>query len=307
MSSIDSKSISNNKSKKSIFFKILALLSITRWYNMLLVLISLYFVQIFIFDTSKRFLITLESKEIHLFILAMLLIITGGYLINAFYDFEKDMINQPEKTYFDRLVSKKSCLNIYILVNTLGLATSYLIGEKIFSFSFLLIFSLWLYSHKLRKKPLLGEISASLLMISFFVGLSILNWGILEKDLKLLLKLAFFSTYIFTIDLTREIVKKMISLKGDLIVGEKSIPIIFGIKKSKYIILFLMICSLLAILSLLPKIYPMSFSYYFIIAFIMISISIYLLRNSRTSRQYNRINNVYKTLIGLAILSIAMY
>ena len=60
-------------------------------------------------------------------------------------------------------------------------------------------------------------------------------------------------------------------------------------------------------LSLLPKIYPMSFSYYFIIAFIMISISIYLLRNSRTSRQYNRINNVYKTLIGLAILSIAMY
>ena len=36
--------------------------------------------------------------------------------------------------------------------------------------------------------------------------------------------------YIFTIDPTREIVKKMISLKGDLIVGEKSIPILLALK-----------------------------------------------------------------------------
>ena len=42
--------------------------------------------------------------------------------------------------------------------------------------------------------------------------------------------------YIFTVDLTREIVKKMISLKGDLIVGE-SIPIVLGIKFKVHYIL----------------------------------------------------------------------
>ncbi len=38
--------------------------------------------------------------------------------------------------------------------------------------------------------------------------------------------------------------QKMIHLKGDLIVGEKSLPIILGIRKTKYIILILMLIAL---------------------------------------------------------------
>ena len=106
--------------------------------------------------------------------------------------------------------------------------------------------------------------------------------------MKFNLTLALFSTYIFTIDLTREIIKKMISLKGDLIVGEKSIPIYFGIKKSKYIIFFLMISSLLAILSLLPIVLNRSFSYYFILSFAVISFAIYLLHHAKTKTQFKK-------------------
>ena len=298
MSFIDSSTIKKNK--KPFLIKFLALLSIARWYNILLILISLYFVQIFIFDTSKKFLLTLQSVNIHLYVFSILFIIMGGYLINAFYDFEKDMINQPNKTYFDRLVSKKSCLNIYLFVNIIGVIASFLINKEILIFSTLLIFALWIYSHKLRKKALLSEVSASLLMISFFIGLSVLNWRI---DLTLIL----FITYIFTIDLTREIIKKMTSIKGDLIVGEKSIPIFFGIKKSKYIIFFLMLSSQLAILLLLPAIISQLFSYYFMLAFIVILFSIYLLHNAKISKQFQLINNIYKVLIGLAILSIVLY
>ena len=298
MSFIDSSTITKNK--KPFLIKFLALLSIARWYNILLILISLYFVQIFIFDTSKKFLLTLQSVNIHLYVFSILFIIMGGYLINAFYDFEKDMINQPNKTYFDRLVSKKSCLNIYLFVNIIGVIASFLINKEILIFSILLIFALWIYSHKLRKKALLSEVSASLLMISFFVGLSVLNWRI---DLTLIL----FITYIFTIDLTREIIKKMTSIKGDLIVGEKSIPIFFGIKKLKYIIFFLMLSYQFAILLLLPAIISQLFSYYFMLAFIIILFSIYLLHNAKISKQFQLINNIYKVLIGLAILSIVLY
>ncbi len=298
MSFIDSSTIPKNK--KPFLIKFLALLSIVRWYNILLILISLYFVQIFIFDTSKKFLLTLQSVNIHLYVFSILSIIVGGYLINAFYDFEKDMINHPNKTYFDRLVSKKSCLNIYLFVNIIGVVASFLINKEILIFSILLIFALWIYSHKLRKKALLSEISASLLMISFFVGLSVLNRRI-DKTLIL------FVTYIFTIDLTREIIKKMTSIKGDLIVGEISIPIFFGIRKSKFIIFFLMLCSQFAILLLLPAIISQLFSYYFILAFIIILFSIYLLHNAKISKQFQLINNIYKVLIGLAILSIVLY
>ena len=299
MSSTDSRPISKNKNN-SLLIKFLAILSIARWYNISLITISLYAIQIFIYENSFSFLIQEKGIHLHLYVLAIDLIIVGGYLINAFYDFEKDMINQPEKTYFNILVSKRSCLNIYILCNILGITLTFLINTKILIFSIFLILALWIYSHKLRKKVLFGEISASFLTISFFLGIALFN-------LKFNLTLALFSTYIFTIDLTREIIKKMISLKGDLIVGEKSIPIYFGIKKSKYIIFFLMISSLLAILSLLPIVLNRSFSYYFILSFAVISFAIYLLHHAKTKTQFNKINTVYKFLIGLAIFSIVLY
>ena len=268
--------------------------------NNFLITLSLYAIQIFIYENSFKFLITQKGLSLHLYVLAIDLIVIAGYLINAFYDFEKDMINKPEKTYFNRLVSKKSCLNIYMLCNVIGILVAFLISKKILLFSLILILGLWIYSHKLRKKVLLGEISASLLLVSLFIGIGILNQ-------KIDFTLAIFSTYIFTIDLTREIVKKMISLKGDLIVGEKSIPIYFGIKNSKYIIFFIMISSLIAILSLLPFVINRTFSYYFILSFTVISYAIYLLHHAKIKTQYENINTVYKFLIGLAIFSIVLY
>ena len=95
MSSIDSNSISENNQKKSIFIKILAILSIARWYNISLITISLYAIQIFIYESSFNYLIHYQGLNLHLYILSIDLIVVGGYLINAFYDFEKDMINQP--------------------------------------------------------------------------------------------------------------------------------------------------------------------------------------------------------------------
>ena len=297
MSSTDSRPISN---KKSLIIKIMAILSIARWYNIFLITLSLYAIQIFIFENSIDFLLEDKGIKLHLYVLSVDLIIIAGYLINAFYDFEKDMINHPEKTYFNRIVSKNSCLNIYILCNILGVFMAFLISTKVLIFSISLIVALWIYSHKLRKKVLFGEISASLLTVSFFLGIALLNSNFN-------ITLGLFSTYIFTIDLTREIVKKMISLKGDLIVGEKSIPIYFGIKNSKYIIFFIMISSLLAILSLLPFVIDRTFSYYFILSFAVISYAIYLLHYAKIKTQYENINTVYKFLIGLAIFSIVLY
>lgn len=297
MSSTDSSPISD---KKSLIIKIMAILSIARWYNIFLITLSLYAIQIFIFENSIDFLLEDIGIKLHLYVLSVDLIIIAGYLINAFYDFEKDMINHPEKTYFNRIVSKNSCLNIYILCNILGVSIAFLISTKVLIFSISLIVALWIYSHKLRKKVLFGEISASLLTVSFFLGIALLNSNFN-------ITLGLFSTYIFTIDLTREIVKKMISLKGDLIVGEKSIPIYFGIKNSKYIIFFIMISSLLAILSLLPFVIDRTFSYYFILSFAVISYAIYLLHYAKIKTQYENINTVYKFLIGLAIFSIVLY
>lgn len=297
MSSTDSKA---SPIKKPVV-KLLALLSIVRWYNILLITISLYLTELFIFNKETSLFITIQHPQIHFYTLSIVFLTMGGYLINAFYDFEKDLINHPETTYFGRVVSKKTCLNAYVILTILGILIGALISKKILLFNALLAMGLWLYSHKLRKKPLTGEVSATFLTVSSFIGLYVYNN--LEPNRTLIL----FVTYIFTIDLTREIIKKMVSLKGDLIVGEKSIPILFGIKFTKYIILSQMMFSLLAIFTLLPFIIEKNIAYYFIIAIAIILFSIFLLNKSKTPSQFNKINSAYKLLLLLAIFSIMLY
>lgn len=297
MSSTDSKA---SPIKKPVV-KLLALLSIVRWYNILLITISLYLIELFIFNKETSLFITIQHPQIHFYTLSIVFLTMGGYLINAFYDFEKDLINHPETTYFGRVVSKKTCLNTYVILTILGILIGALISKKILLFNALLAMGLWLYSHKLRKKPLTGEVSATFLTVSSFIGLYVYNN--LEPNRTLIL----FVTYIFTIDLTREIIKKMVSLKGDLIVGEKSIPILFGIKFTKYIILSQMMFSLLAIFTLLPFIIEKNIAYYFIIAIAIILFSIFLLNKSKTPSQFNKINSAYKLLLLLAIFSIMLY
>ena len=64
---------------------------------------------------------------------------------------------------------------------------------------------------------------------------------------------------------------------------------------------------MVAILTLLPIIIYKPFSYYFIVAFLIISISIYLLHFAKNKSQYEKINSIYKLLLGLAIISITLY
>ncbi len=68
-----------------------------------------------------------------------------------------------------------------------------------------------------------------------------------------------------------------------------------------------MISSMVAILTLLPIISYKPFSYYFIVAFFIISVSIYLLHFAKIKSQYEKINSIYKLLLGLAIISITLY
>ena len=242
----------------------------------------------------------LRDIYLHMNILGISCLIMAGYIINGFYDFEKDMINHPEQTIFGRIVSKSFCFNSYVFLLFIGLVLSSFSGWKVFIFNVVFSFGLWFYSHKLRKKPLTGELGATLLTVSPFVSISIYY-------MTTNLTIGLFVGYIFALTVTREVVKRMVSLKGDLIVGEKSIPIIFGIRKCKYIILSFMIASMVMIIVLFPKILAQDISYYFGASFITIFISTFILRASKTPTQFDRINKIYKVLIVLAIGSIFWY
>jgi len=285
--------------QRYVFVKFLALLSLVRWYNILLITFGLYLSAIFLINPRAEWLATTLTYKLHLTIASLAFFIMAGYIINAFYDFEKDIINRPKATIFDRIISKKTCLNTYAFFILIGFTLSFFVGWKVLVFNTIFSFFLWFYSHKLRKKPLTGELGASLLTVAPFVSLTIFY---LETNLTIILYIG----YIFAITLTREVIKKMVYLKGDLIVGEKSLPILWGIRQTKYVILGLMLFSLIPIGILFPQIVDRYVLYYFIFSSILITTSITILSYSKTPTHFDRINSIYKLIILLGILSIPL-
>jgi 4-hydroxybenzoate polyprenyltransferase len=279
--------------------KFIALLSIIRWYNVLIVSLALLFSSVFLLNDAHEYVTTLKDVKLYLSIASVAFLMKAGFIINAFYDFEKDIINRPEETIFGRIISKTFCLNTYVLFIFIGLSLAFLISWKVLFFNFGFSFMLWFYSHKLRKKAFTGELSAALLTVAPFLSLSLYY-----QHYNLITFL--FVGYIFVLTMTREIVKKMISLKGDLIVGEKSLPIVLGIKKTKYILLAWIILASICIASLLPFITQLTIFYYFCFALVMLFVAALFLRRTKTAAQFTRMNNLFKMLLIAAILCIPL-
>jgi len=215
-----------SRKQRFIVLKVMAMLTLVRWYNVLLIGIGLYLSAIFLLNSESEWLATLLNYKLHLAIGSLCFYIMAGYIINAFYDFEKDLVNNPKGTIFNRIVSKTFCLNTYFLFNFIGTLLAIFVDWKVLLLNSILCFALWFYSHKLRKKPFTGELGASLLTIAPFVSLSIYYQ---HTNLKIGLYIGF----LFALTLTREIVKKLVGMKGDLVYGDKSLPIIWGINKTK--------------------------------------------------------------------------
>jgi 4-hydroxybenzoate polyprenyltransferase len=287
------------KHRQRLIIKIISLLSIVRWYNILLVSISLVLAALFLLNDIHNYRQVLTDYRLFTNIFAVAFLMMAGFIINAFYDFEKDIINRPEETIFGRIISKSFCLNAYVLFIFFGLLLSFFVGWKVLIFNFFFSFGLWFYSHKLRKKAFAGEINASLLTVAPFFSLSLLY-----QEYNLITFL--FVGYIFAMTLTREVIKKMIGLKGDLIVGEKSLPIVLGIRKTKYVILGLMLLAFGCISFLFQAIIYLPIVGYFSIAALMIMISIFLLNRSKQAKDYEKLNLIYKLLLIFGILSIPL-
>ncbi|MCB0443463.1 MAG: ubiquinone biosynthesis protein UbiA, partial [Flavobacterium sp.] len=101
-----------SRKNKLIVMKIISLFSVVRGYNIPIIILAQYLSAIFIL-AEKRALDVVLDFNMFIIVLASSLCIASGYIINSFYDSQKDLINKPNKTMLDRLVSQKTKLQVY--------------------------------------------------------------------------------------------------------------------------------------------------------------------------------------------------
>jgi 4-hydroxybenzoate polyprenyltransferase len=156
------------------------------------------------------------------YLLGVVFIMIGGYLINDYYDYKTDSINKPNKLHF---ANRNTYSILFSILNVVAILLSLYCAEfKGFSsvpYVFTLAIALlWMYSYLLQVLPLIGNLTIAFLVILLYIPL---------KDGYLPSRLAnLFMALSFIITLARELVKDLEDKKGDKFVGYKTLPIVAG-------------------------------------------------------------------------------
>ena len=310
---------------------------IIRWKNLVIISLSQIFIKFFFIDffIQKDQLL---NENFVILLIVTILIAASGYIVNDIYDYNLDQINKPEKVVLGKFLKSRDAIIIYMMFNFLAIVLSIFlcmkIEQEIYILVFLLIiYCLWLYSKKLKKYKTIGNI-----LIAFFISLSILNVplfsykNILSDDrFFVFLIISIFSVLAFLINLKREIIKDIEDIEGDKIHKVKSLPIIFGTKKSKLVTIIIGIILMFAISSIItfqililrsdllldvggnqfsnPQIWGANYisTVYMSIILIIFFYAELIILNATSKTNFTKVSKLLKFLMLLSLLSIPVF
>ena len=275
------------------------MLSLVRWYNIFFLALSQYLAVLFVLNNIHDWKQTLLNPNLHFIVFASLFCVAGGYLINNFYDLERDLINRPNKTLYEKLVKQSTALRLYFLFNVIGALLALSVSINVFLYFSAFIFFLWLYSHKLKKIAFIGNLTSSALAITPFLAIFI------YYNLEDLLIFTYVS-FVLIIILIREIIKDLEALKGDIILGYDTLPTTIGVRETKLLVLFLTLLSLVPAVLIFYKTGFTGASYYLIPGETGLVISLLALFPAQRKEDYALLNNIFRLLIIGGILSLIL-
>jgi 4-hydroxybenzoate polyprenyltransferase len=232
-------------------------------------------------------------------VLSSALVIAGGYIINSFYDSEKDLINKPQKSMLDRLVRQRTKIYTYFVLNFIGVLLASYVSFKAALFFASYVFGIWLYSHRLKKIAFLGNfVSATLAIAPFFAVF------VYYRNFELVIFVH--ALFLFLLILSREMVKDMENIAGDLAQNYRTLPVRYGSRITKWCITALTLMALIPAF-LLIRYFDVGYMYlYFIACSLLLLLFLFLLWRSSTKEHYVWLHNIIKFIIVSGVFGILL-
>ena len=304
----------------------MAFLKLIRYKNLLMVLLTMVLTK---YALLNSIFIQVPERDYQFIILtiSILLITSGGYIINDIYDLEIDRVNKPDKVYIEYQISKKKAWNIYLIFSALGLILglylSFFESSKLNSLFFvIIIILLFVYSKYLKKINILGN-----LVVSFSVSLVIyityiftsqelffstsLNEFVVYKinHTDITSPIITYSLFAFLTTLIREIIKDIEDINGDLLLKAKTLPIIIGRKRASKVAFFftsILLVFLLIVLQFLKRNH-LFLGYGVIFILLPLLYFMYKLWSSETKKDFSKLSSLMKIIMFLGILSMLLF
>ena len=280
------------------FYKVLSLFSIVRGYNIFILIIAQYMTAKYIFDPFQSWKTLFFDINFLFIVLATALSSSAGYIINNFFDSPKDKLNRPNKFFIENLISKKNQFLIYIILNFLSLIIAAQISSYSLIFFSIYILGIYFYSNFIKRSFWLSNFFLSILMIMPFLALSVYF-----KNFNYIIFC--FASYLFFLIFSKDLIKDLESLKGDIVYSYKTIPAVYDSRITKIIFSFLILIIFIPVYYLIIEDLGLM-SYYFILCIPFFLIVLLLLWLYNKDGIYLIIHNLLKAWILIGILSISL-
>lgn len=287
------------KVQKQLILKLFSMFVVVRGFNLAMIVVAQYVTAIFIMAPNQSLSEVLLDRTLFALILASVAAIASGYIINNFYDSEKDSINRPHQVSVEKMVSQNTKLILYFILNiSVIIAASYVSFRAVLFFS-LYIFAIWFYSHKIKKRPVVGNLTSAILTITPFFAIFLYYKNFSSS-------IFVFGFYLFLVLSMRELIKDLQNLKGDLLQNYKTIPVVYGEKYAKLMIIVLVVCNVSVTIFLLKSYTLERMDYFFYTSISLLFVVLLLLPKAQSRQQYSRIHILLKLLVLLGVFSIVL-
>ncbi len=282
-----------------------AFLRLVRLPNLLIILLAQFLIRVFVIGPKEDWRAIITDPAFLMLCLATLMIAGAGYIINDYYDIKIDIVNNPKRVMIGKVFTRRVALFAHFIINIVALFISLIVALKmhdwkIFITVFISGFLMWYYSNSLKRLALWGNITISLL-----TGVSIYYISFLSNNnIRMVIIYAVFA---FMISLIREIIKDMEDMKGDALYGCKTLPIVWGVKNTKYFIFIISSIFILIMGFLFMERYNNYLVLYFSLALFPIFIFLLVkLFKAESEKDYHNLSTLSKGIMLAGLASILL-
>lgn len=281
---------------RKLLIKLLALFTVIRGYNIAMLVLAQYMASLFIFGEGKNHLLILLDPNLTFIILASTLSAAAGYIINNFYDLEKDAVQRPLQNYIERFISQNFKLNTYLALNTLALGAAFMVSWRVLVFFGGYQFMVWLYSHKINKLVWLNNFYSVILMVFPFFALFLYYENFSHI-------IFYHAVFLFLLLLVTDILKDLTSQTADAVFSYSTLPVVYGEHKTKQILAVIMLLTSVWSFFMWTQSATGYMKYFFLLTSVLLIILLIVLLSSRTKTTYKVLYLIFKLLIGFGVLN----
>lgn len=301
---------------------------LVRWHNLLIMILIMVLVRYFLIalplDTAH---VELPQSSFHfaLLVIAMVLIVAAGYVINDYFDMDVDGFNKPERQLAGKIIPADSIKRLYWILNLSGLVIAFVLSYLIQSYRLALIMImisglLYFYSSRYKRMVLVGNLviafvaAAGIIIVWFFELTALLDdqYAFVDATRAMPVITGFvfaYALFAFLSTFIREFIKDIEDHAGDERCGCRTFAVVYGVTVSRNLALGLsvVLVSMIGFWQYILYYRDMHHAMYFLFICDLIGLAIvFRLYTASIKAHYNQASVLLKALMMSGTLSIPL-